>query len=407
MMDTLEQSIIELSDPSRYEAQKVENTLRDLSLGITPLNASDPRNPGVAPTRKCDGCGQSESDSHKFLLCGVCRMVNYCSAECQKTHWKESHKKVCSQLTGATETEGKGIVQEMKRGDVSSLITLQRNDEVYAMAKKHGLLAEIERLFRLEAEGKQTADRTCYSSTQEIIVNIFKGNREVIERFTCACPVRAKEYILSSSTAWDSLMDAMLYLANALNKEEFQSLNMRNEQTTALAHRAARDAFATINLTLVHKKVAKALFYRSKTTGKRSQSEAKDYALDTMVPKLKIFFRNGGEGFAPDHVDRNQTIQANIFSFSAMLSYWYRTLDIDPENPNAFSDAMKLNDIQETMFETLARPLGEGMIELGRSLTMEETRARSLKANTEYQQRKKNGKQGGKKGGKKKNRNRR
>lgn len=385
-------------------AKNVENRVRDLSIGITPLNVGDPRITGLK--LKCEECGSSgsgdESASKKLSLCAGCRMVSYCSATCQKSHWKESHKAVCSEMNEEAEEEGRGIIEEMKEDDVSSLITLQRNGVVYAMAKKHGLFGEIERLFRMEAEGQLTSeDRSCYSATQEIIINIFKGNREVVDRFTCACAVRSKEYILSSPTAWDSLIDAILYLAKALTKKK--SPHMRNMQEVGLLHRAARDAFVTVNLMLIHKKVAKALFYQGKATGKRSQSEARDYALKTMASKLKVFFRNGGEGFAPDDIDHNQTIRANVFHFTAMLSYWYRTLEIDSENPNAFVDAMQLDAIQETMFETLARPLGEGMIALGRTLTGEETRAWSLKASMEYQERKKNEKRGGK-GGKKKNR---
>ena len=85
-----------------------------------------------------------------------------------------------------------------------------------------------------------------------------------------------------------------------------------------------------------------------------------------------------------------------------MLSYWYRTLDVDSENPYAFIEAMELNTVQDTMFHTVAVPIGEGMIELGRSPTMDETRARTLKANREYQEKKKSSKK--KKNGKKKNR---
>lgn len=88
-----------------------------------------------------------------------------------------------------------------------------------------------------------------------------------------------------------------------------------------------------------------------------------------------------------------------------MLSYWYRTLDVDSENPYAFIEAMELNTVQDTMFHTVAVPIGEGMIELGRSPTMEETRARTLKANREYQEKKKESKKSSKKkNGKKKNR---
>lgn len=350
----------------------------------------------------------------KFLLrlLLLLRQANYCSPACQKAHWKESHKAICSLLTGETEAKAKEIIRELERGDTSSLITLQRNnDEVYEMAKKQGLLSTMECLFILEVEGKKRpsgSDEIAYSLTQEIIMNVFKGKREIIERYTCACPSRMKQYILSSGTAWDSMMDAILYLAKELTKEEYQIVNNAlDERRVALAHRAARDAFATISLALIHEKVAKAIFYRSKTVGRRAQSEARDYALNTMAPKLKCFFRNGGEGFAPNHVDRNETIQGNVYQFTAMLSYWYRTLDVDPENPDAFAQYMQLDARQEMMFEMVSRPLGEGMIELGRSLTMEEVRERTLKANKDYQQRKKEKAKGGKKGGKKKKRNRR
>lgn len=90
-----------------------------------------------------------------------------------------------------------------------------------------------------------------------------------------------------------------------------------------------------------------------------------------------------------------------------MLSYWYRALEVDAANPDAFIEAMELDASQEMMYEVLARPMGEGMIEMGRTLTTDETRARSLKANREYQEKKKNAKRAGKKGGKgKKNRRR-
>lgn len=203
-------------------------------------------------------------------------------------------------------------------------------------------------------------------------------------------------------------MDGMLYLANVLNKTEFQSTRTRNEQELGLAHRAAKDAFATINLALIHKKVAKALFYGSSnglSGGKRTQSEANDYALQVLVPKIKAFFRNGGEGFAPVHIDHNRTVQAHIYQFTCMLAYWYRTLDINPEHLSAFVDALQLNEKQDQMYETVSRPFGEGAIELGRILTTEETRERTLKAKREYQAKKKSEKRGGKKkGGKKKNR---
>jgi len=212
--------------------------------------------------------------------------------------------------------------------------------------------------------------------------------------------VRTKDYILSSPTAWDNMMDATLFQAKLMTKAD----SRWDAELGAWRHSAARDVFATINLALLHEKVGKALFFQSKATGKRSQEEAREYALNVMAPKLKEFFHNGGEGFASSHVDRNETIQNNVHQFTALLSYWYRTLNIDDENPNAFIDAMQLDDAQEFKYETIARPLAEGSIQYGRTLTMDEFTLARARATADYQRRKGSArkKSGKKKGSKKK-----
>jgi len=40
-------------------------------------------------------CQTIQTDEKKFPVCGRCKMVQYCSADCQKLHWKNGHKKVC------------------------------------------------------------------------------------------------------------------------------------------------------------------------------------------------------------------------------------------------------------------------------------------------------------------------
>ncbi|KAL7545591.1 hypothetical protein ACHAWF_008943 [Thalassiosira exigua] len=402
---TLEETILASTSAEKIRLDNAQNRLRCLSLGVTPLPEGDPRVGGAC----CDECGipEEETDGGKLLQCKACKMAAYCSASCQKAHWKASHKLTCSKLNDEAKSLGEQIVREMNDGRIHNIRkALQLNDAAYAVAKKkHGLFAAMEKLFQMEADGKspertfEHMERGCYSWTQEIISNVFKGKREVVDRFTCACPIRCKEYLQSSPTAWDSLMDAMLHLARVLTKDDF--LTTRTRQETGLSHRAARDAFVTINLALVHEKVAKAIFCRKDMT----KEEAREYALNTMAPKLQRFYRNGGEGFASSDIDHNMTIQGNIGQFTAMLSYWYRTLEVDPKNPNGFIEAMKLDPTQEMTYEVHTRPLGEGMIRLGRTLTMDELRVLSLEALTEYKERKKTAKRGGKKG--KKNRNRR
>ncbi len=46
----------------------------------------------------CDNCNAEEilpvNDRPTFKVCGKCKIVHYCSVECQKLHWPE-HKKIC------------------------------------------------------------------------------------------------------------------------------------------------------------------------------------------------------------------------------------------------------------------------------------------------------------------------
>lgn len=44
---------------------------------------------------RCAQCGASDADADsKFLACGLCLMVNYCSEACQRAHWP-SHRHFC------------------------------------------------------------------------------------------------------------------------------------------------------------------------------------------------------------------------------------------------------------------------------------------------------------------------
>jgi hypothetical protein len=72
-----------------------------------------PGQPGCSNPRCCCLEGVSEADV-KTQVCGGCRGVRYCSAACQKAHWKAGHKEVCKAAQAAAKaalsTEG-GISQ--------------------------------------------------------------------------------------------------------------------------------------------------------------------------------------------------------------------------------------------------------------------------------------------------------
>jgi len=49
--------------------------------------------------RMCDQCGRQENPAvQKFRLCGGCLTTQYCSPDCQKSHWP-AHKVVCQHTT--------------------------------------------------------------------------------------------------------------------------------------------------------------------------------------------------------------------------------------------------------------------------------------------------------------------
>jgi hypothetical protein len=43
----------------------------------------------------CSYCESVEDPEHKLQACCRCRLVAYCSKECQKAHWKNGHKQTC------------------------------------------------------------------------------------------------------------------------------------------------------------------------------------------------------------------------------------------------------------------------------------------------------------------------
>jgi len=49
--------------------------------------------------QRCDHCQIEFSDGRSYAICGGCRSVLYCSAACQKEHWRDAHRAVCKRRT--------------------------------------------------------------------------------------------------------------------------------------------------------------------------------------------------------------------------------------------------------------------------------------------------------------------
>ena len=146
------------------------------------------------------------------------------------------YKAVCSSLSKEKDEEAELIVAEMhyKPPVITSLEMLGNDDAIFAMAaSKHGLFPAIETLFKMEAAGFMEELhqnlQVITSWTQLLTTTTFKGDRPNKKRFYCICPCRSKQYIISFPTAWDSWMNATLYMACALKRDEFASVRNRRD----------------------------------------------------------------------------------------------------------------------------------------------------------------------------------
>lgn len=205
-----EEGLEEIFAKERVEQSIAENRVRDTLLGIERLTLA-PDNPDQAyktEAQTCEYCKVEESSDTKISECGRCHMVSYCSVECQRNHWNEVHKAVCSNLSKEKDQEAKRIVADMhyKAGNhtgtvVDSLETLKLDDSVFeAAASKHGLFHAVETLFQMEAarflEELSEHLNVAISWTQLLTTRLFKGDRANTERFLCVCPVH---YFLTHS----------------------------------------------------------------------------------------------------------------------------------------------------------------------------------------------------------------
>jgi len=86
-------------DYSKYNKKFIEDTENGYVLNTRKLLT----NPFPALVKKCEYCFRGEMETvmlgegRKFKYCQKCKLVCYCSAECQKTDWRD-HKLICDKL---------------------------------------------------------------------------------------------------------------------------------------------------------------------------------------------------------------------------------------------------------------------------------------------------------------------
>ena len=76
------------------------------------------------PAEVCANCGKEASDAIKLKNCTACRLVKYCSVDCQKIHRKQ-HKTACKKRAAELKDEKLfSLGQERLEGDFCLLCTL-------------------------------------------------------------------------------------------------------------------------------------------------------------------------------------------------------------------------------------------------------------------------------------------
>ncbi len=52
---------------------------------------------------QCANCLILELKQLNFRTCSQCKLVQYCSRDCQRQHWKVKHRHVCQNMSQATQ----------------------------------------------------------------------------------------------------------------------------------------------------------------------------------------------------------------------------------------------------------------------------------------------------------------
>jgi hypothetical protein len=86
---------------SRYLVHNANpHSNKELSKSILKLNKKMGKaSANLTEGEMCANCYVLENTlDERLLKCGQCRLIKYCSRECQREHWKKAHKKQCKKL---------------------------------------------------------------------------------------------------------------------------------------------------------------------------------------------------------------------------------------------------------------------------------------------------------------------
>eukprot|EP00798_Chlamydomonas_sp_ICE-L_P015058 gene15058-21134_t len=108
------------------------------------------------PGSQCDQCKISREEApSKLLLCGKCKRVYFCSAACQKLHWKEGHKLECREP------------KDFRSGDIVRLFGMSNEQYNGKMVRVLGK-AEKEGRWKLAMIGETSKEVSIHQDNMEM-----------------------------------------------------------------------------------------------------------------------------------------------------------------------------------------------------------------------------------------------
>lgn len=106
----------------------------------------------------CNFCGNKQT-TIKFQVCGGCRLVKYCSRNCQKSDWK-NHRSDCKdveKLASKQMIDESRIfikrIHEKLMGDIVYLDVIQDNGEVASFEYNKNKIGELEEILTRFSKG--------------------------------------------------------------------------------------------------------------------------------------------------------------------------------------------------------------------------------------------------------------
>jgi len=341
--------------------------------GVVPIIDSF-KEPVAPDNPPCDCCGKLWTGIH---ACAVCQSAFYCSKECQRTAWKQGHKKECKHLQAKAKTTAERVVNTMMDTKLSSLERVQGLERLsctgfYKAALECGINSAIQKLMKEEKKYflvRFLEDTSHVSFVCWIVGALFRdGRREghglddndenKIIAFRDIDGYRCKSYIMSSPDAFEDWFQASIEIITSSMHRDVAGI----EDLRANAIRYAIESLNEWHLIFANKKVSKAIILgRSKCSDQVAVQRVKWIAKQIKCALIK--FWNAAEG-----IDIEGQLEFFLYTLSAEIMLRVKEHKV----PVDFFKLLGLKGRSKRQFNQSSLPLADHMIRKGTTLEQDE-----------------------------------